>query len=131
MRRDRTAATVLVLLMTTAGCGREERGPILTGGREIKSWLADLDDPKPAVRRTAVLKLGNVGEGDPAVLEALAEALRDKEAIVRRDAVKAVAKLTTPGDAIKAQLKTMGESDRDSLVRDYAKKAFGHFGETP
>jgi hypothetical protein len=131
MWRNRTTAAVMILLMTISGCRREERGPILSGGRELKSWLADLHDPKPAVRRTAVLKLGNVGEGDPAVLEALAEALRDKDALVRRDAIKAIAKQTNPSEAIKAQLKAMSASDRDSLVRDYAKRALDHFGATP
>ena len=35
---------------------------MLAGGREVKSWIADLHDPKPQVRRQAVLKLGNVGD---------------------------------------------------------------------
>jgi HEAT repeat protein len=124
-------ATVMIVLLAALGCQREESGPVLTGGRELKSWLADLHDPKPAVRRTAVLKLGNVGDADPSVVEALAEALHDKEAIVRRDAVKACAKLTKPSEAITAQLKVMSESDRDSLARDYAKRALDHFGAVP
>jgi HEAT repeat protein len=131
MWRNWTTAAVMILLMTTSGCRREERGPFLAGGREVKSWVADLHDPKPAVRRTAVLKLGNVGEGDPAVLEALAEALRDKDALVRRDAIMAIAKQKNPSEAVRAQLKTMSESDRDSLVRDHAKKALNKFGATP
>ncbi len=99
----------------------------MTGGREVKSWLADLHDPKPTVRRTAVLKLGNVGGDDPSVAEALAGALQDKDAIVRRDAIMAIAKLPQPSEAIKAQLKVLSESDRDSLARDYAKRALDNF----
>jgi hypothetical protein len=118
----------MICLLLATGCQREERGPILTGGRELKSWLAELHDPKPAARRIAVLKLGNVGDGDPAVVEALAEALRDKEAIVRRDAVKAVAKQTKLNETVKAQLKAMSEFDRDSLVRDYARRALDKSG---
>lgn len=127
MKQHWTATTVRLVLLTASGCDREERGPILTGGREVKSWLADLHDPKPTVRRTAVLKLGNVGGDDPSVAEALAGALQDKDAIVRRDAIKAIAKLPQPTDAIKAQLTVLSESDRDSLVRDYAQRALDHF----
>jgi len=75
-----------------------------------------------------VLKLGNVGDADPAAAEGLAEALRDTDALVRRDAVLAVAKLTKPSETILAQLRVMSESDRDALVRDHAKKATTHFG---
>lgn len=100
---------------------------MLAGGREPKSWLADLHDPKPQVRRQAVLKLGNVGDADPAAAEGLAEAIHDSDAIVRRDAVSAVAKLTKPTDEILSQLKVMSDRDPDSRVRDYAKRAVAHF----
>jgi HEAT repeat protein len=121
--------TIMITLLTVSGCNKEERGPILAGGREVKSWVADLHDPKPQVRRQAVLKLGNVGDADPSVAEGLAEALRDTDAIVRRDAVRAVAKLKNPSEAIMAQLKVMSETDRDSLARDYAQRAITHFGK--
>jgi HEAT repeat protein len=101
---------------------------MLAGGREVKSWLADLHDPKPQVRRQAVLKLGNVGDADPAAAAGLTEALSDNDATVRRAAILAVAKLTQPGEAILALLKTLSEGDRDTLVRDHAKKALAHFG---
>ena len=83
-------ASIIIIL---PGCGTEERGPILSGGRELKSWIKDLYDPMPRVRRQAVLKLGNAGDSDPATAEALAEALRDSDVLVRRDAIRAVAKL--------------------------------------
>ena len=35
----------------------------------MKSWIADLHHAKPQVRRQAVLKLGNVGDHDPAAAE--------------------------------------------------------------
>ena len=111
------------------GVQQRKRGPILAGGREVRSWLADLHDPKPTVRRQAVLKLGNVGDADPGVADGLAEALRDTDAVVRRDAVRAAAKLKNPNEAIMAQLKVMSESDRDSLARDYAQRAIAHFGK--
>jgi HEAT repeat protein len=100
---------------------------MLAGGREVKSWLVDLHDPKPQVRRQAVLKLGNVGDTDSAVAEGLAQALRDSDAIVRRNAVSAVAKLSKPNEEIMASLRIMSDRDGDSRVRDYAKRAIAHF----
>jgi HEAT repeat protein len=119
----------MVTLLAASGCNKAERGPILAGGREVKSWVADLHDPKPTVRRQAVLKLGNVGDADPFVANALAEALRDTDVTVRRDAVRAIAKLKKPSEAIMAQLKVISESDRDSLARDYAQRAIARFGK--
>ncbi len=66
---------LLAALVALAGCGGEERGPVLSGGKEVKSWVAELHNPKPQVRRQAVLKLGNAGDSDPAVAPALAEQL--------------------------------------------------------
>jgi hypothetical protein len=123
MNRNGIGTTLLIGLVTISGCSRDERGPILAGGREVKSWVAELVDPNPQVRRRAVLKLGNVGNADPGVAEGLALALRDTDTIVRRDAVRAVAKLTPPSAAIIAELRTMKETDGDSLVRDYAQRA--------
>ena len=71
----------------------------------MKSWVADLHNPKPQVRRQAVLKLGNAGDSDPAVADALAEALHDTDPLVRCDAILAVVKLKQPGAAIKDQLR--------------------------
>jgi hypothetical protein len=128
-RRLRFALVATALAFAFAsGCGGEPRGPMLSGGREVKSWLAALHDPKPRVRREAVLKLGNVGESDPLVEQALAEALRDSDPLVRRDAVLAVAKLSKPNESTIAQLKTMSQSDRDPSVRDFSKRAVIHFG---
>jgi HEAT repeat protein len=119
---------VALALLMAWGCSGKEQGPMLAGGREVKSWVAAAHDPKPQVRRQAVLKLGNVGDADPAAAQALAEALRDADALVRRVAVLAVAKLSKPGAAILAQLRVMSERERDLLVREHAKKAIAHFG---
>jgi HEAT repeat protein len=94
----------------------------------VKSWIADLHDSKPQVRRQAVLKLGNVGDSDPAAAEALAEALQDSDALVRRDAIRAVAKLKQPGALIKERLESMSHTDKDSLARDLAGKALARPG---
>ncbi len=119
---------LLVLAAVASGCGRSERGPLLAGGREVRSWVAELRDPKPRVRRQAVLKLGNVGDDDPAVAEGLALALRDSDVLVRRDAVHAVVKLKQPSDAVIARLREMNETDPDAIVRDFAKRALAKLG---
>ena len=129
-----TATAIALALVATitnlSGCGREERGPILSGGREVKSWIANLHNPKPQVRRQAVLKLGNAGDSDPATAEGLAEALQDSDALVRRAAIRAVAKLKQPGALIKERLQTMSRLDKDSLARDLASKALARLGGT-
>jgi HEAT repeat protein len=112
------AATILL-----AGCGQEQREPILSGGRELKSWIADLRKPSPQIRRQAVLKLGNAADSDPATAEALAEALQDPDALVRREAIRSVVKLKQPGAVIKQRLESMSRSDGDALARDLAGKA--------
>jgi HEAT repeat protein len=117
----------VIALLTVSGCNREQRGPILAGGREVKSWIADLRDPNPQVRRKAVLKLGNVGDSDPAAAVGLAEALHDSDPTVRRNAVSAVAKLRMPNEEIMASLRVMVDRDGDARVRDYAKRAIVHF----
>jgi HEAT repeat protein len=114
---------ILAWAVALPGCGGEQRGPILSGGREVKSWIKDLHDPKPQVRRQAVLKLGNVGDDDPAAAEGLAGALNDAEPLVRRDAILAVAKLKEPSVAIKERLETMSRSDKDTRARELARKA--------
>jgi HEAT repeat protein len=111
------------LALAVPSCGREERGPLLAGGREVKSWVEALKDADPKKRRIVVMQLGNVGDADPAAAEGLAGALLDADDQVRRDAVLAVAKLKSPGEAIMARLRAMGEGDRDPRARDLAKKA--------
>ncbi len=116
------------MLALASGCGQTDRGPTLAGGREIGSWIADLSSPKPKVRRQAVLKLGNVGDADPAVAEGLASALRDSDLLVRRDAVHAVVKLKQPTEAILARLQEMSQKDPDATARDFASRALAKLG---
>ena len=111
------------------GCSRDERGPLLAGGREVGSWVAELKDPKPQVRRHAVLKLGNVGDADPTAADGLARALHDSDVLVRRDAVHAVVKLKQPGEAIVARLREMNQSDPDATIRDFAMRALKKLGQ--
>ena len=111
-----------------SGCSRKEQSPLLAGGREVSSWVADLKDPRPAVRRQAVLKLGNVGDADPAAADGLASALGDSDVQIRRDAVHAVVKLKQPGDGILTRLREMNRTDPDATVRDFAGRALAKLG---
>ena len=52
----------------------------------------------------------------------------DGVALVRRDAIRAVAKLKQPGRLIKERLQTMTRRDQDSLARDLASKALERLG---
>lgn len=121
---------LLVIAATASGCSRSEQGPPLAGGREVRSWIADLRDPKPQVRRQAVRKLGNVGDDDPAVAEGLAVVLHDSDVLVRRDAVHAVVKLKQPGEAVLARLREMNGTDPDTTARDFAGRALAKLGLT-
>src|SRR5262249_60790746 len=85
--------------------------------------LKEIHDASPQARRQAVQKLGNVGDEDPSVAEALCGALCDSDAQVRREAVFAVVKLAEPGSEITTRLGTMSEKDADPGVRDVAARA--------
>ena len=131
MNRFQTAMLVLIAFLTVTGCNREERGPVLAGGREVKSWLTDLHNPKAQVRRTAVLKLGNVGDSDPSAAGGLAEALRDSDSVVRRDAVSAIAKLTQPSEEIMTRLKEMTDKDSDAARSRFCEAGDRTFRQGP
>jgi HEAT repeat protein len=76
------------------------------------------------------MKLGNVGDADPAAADALTEALGDTDIQVRRAAVFAVVKLKKPSEAIVAQLDAMSRADSDSGIRDVAARAVKRLGQT-
>jgi HEAT repeat protein len=118
------------MVVGASGCGRNDQGPLLAGGREVSSWVADLSDPKPSVRRHAVLKLGNVGDADHAAAEGLTRALRDSDVLVRGDAVHAVVKLKQPSEAIVERLQEMKRTDPDATVRDFAQRALAKLGRS-
>lgn len=115
--------TILAVSLLAPGCGREGRGPALLGGRDVRSWVADLHHPQAQVRRRAVLKLGNVGDADPAVAAGLIEAMDDRDPLVRRDAIVAVTRLKDPGPTVWEHLDRMTRSDKDARVRELAHQA--------
>ena len=122
-RTSRFASVMLALVLTLTGCGREERGPALLGGRDVRSWLDDLHASRATVRRHAVLKLGNVGDADPAVVAGLIAALDDSDPLVRRDAIVAVTRLKDPGPFAWERIRRLSQTDKDPATRDLAKQA--------
>ncbi len=96
MKRQSTGCLLAFSIAIVPACAPEERGPILAGGRDVKAWITDLHDRRPSIRRQAVVKLGNVGDADSAVEPSLAQILHDPDALVRRAAVHAAAKLRAP-----------------------------------
>jgi len=47
MNRKGMTTAVALALVAALGCSRAAQGPMLAGGREVKSWLADLHDGQP------------------------------------------------------------------------------------
>jgi HEAT repeat protein len=111
------AALPAVLLL---GCG-PARPPDL--GKPVGRRVQALNDPDAKVRKDAVLKLGNVGPGDAAVLGALLGALKDRDAGVRREAILALMKCGPAAREAIPALTEVQRHDRDAQVRAYAAKA--------
>ena len=89
----------------------------------MEEWIHALSDPDAKPRKKAADKLGNVGASDPAVVPALCEALKDKNADVRCEAILALAKSSSGAKEAIAPLKAISLQDRDAKVRTYAAKA--------
>lgn len=112
---------ILLLAVVLSGCGKSE--PTLAGGKPVTYWVAALKDPDVNVRKKAAFKLGNVGTTDAAVLPALIEALKDTNAVVRREAILALAKCGPGATEAQSALSEVQRHDRDAQVRTYAAKA--------
>jgi HEAT repeat protein len=101
------------------GCGKGQ--PDL--GKPVGRWVQALSDRDAKVRKNAILKLGNVGPGDAAVLPALQGALKDRDAGVRREAILALMKCGPDAREAIPALTEVQQHDRDAQVRGYAAKA--------
>jgi HEAT repeat protein len=104
-------------------CGCRPAQPPLAGGKPISYWVEAVGGPDAALRKKAVLKLGNVGATDAAVLPALLQALKDPEAGVRREAIVALMKYGPDAREANGTLAEMKQHDRDGVVRSYAARA--------
>jgi HEAT repeat protein len=82
-----------------------------------------LHDPDARLRRRAAEALGNVGVADPAVIPALAEAVRDRDPAVRGAAVLCLLRIGPGARAAVPALEEAAHKDRDRRVRTYATRA--------
>ena len=114
--------SVAGLLAGVVGCGSAPTA--LSGGKPASHWVETLrTNPDAKERKAAAFKLGNVGPSDPAVLTALSEALKDRDATVRCEVILALVKFGTAAREIVPKLTDLREHDRDSKVRNCAAKA--------
>jgi HEAT repeat protein len=112
---------IVSLAVCASGCQNSQ--PTLSGGKPVSHWVQALRDPDPKVRKEAAFKLGNVGTLDPSVLPALIEALKDRDAGVRREAILALLKCESESREADSALEDLRDHDPDPEVRRYAAKA--------
>jgi HEAT repeat protein len=82
-----------------------------------------LRGPDPRARKQAALKLGNVGEADPAAFPALRDALRDPDPRVRCEVILALLKCGAQAREVVPSLEQVRRDDRDPQVRSHAARA--------
>ncbi len=116
MRRIMIGGSILAFVML--GCGQPKT--TLAGGKPVGHWLKMLQAPDPTVRKTAVIKLGNVGTADPAALPALISALKDPDATIRGQAILALLKSGPAANEAIPILTEMQRTDQNAQVRTYA-----------
>jgi HEAT repeat protein len=114
---------LLSAVVASLACGCGQRQAPLAGGKPVAYWLAAIKDPDGGLRKKAVLKLGNVGATDPAVVPALLEALKDRKPAVRRETIVALMKCGPEAQQADGALSAMKEQDPDPGVRTYAARA--------
>jgi HEAT repeat protein len=89
----------------------------------VTYWVAALKDPSAKVRKTAVMKLANVGPADPGALPALIGALKDRDAEVRCQAILALSRFGPDAREAVPLLTGLQEKDANARVRSYAAQA--------
>jgi HEAT repeat protein len=111
---------VLLALVLVAGCHKAQ--PKMAHGKPVSEWVEALHHPDAHSRKKAADVLGNVGAIDPAVVPALAAAVRDGNAAVRAEAVLALTKI---GPAARDAEPALAEAQKDPhpTVRRYAAAA--------
>jgi HEAT repeat protein len=110
-----------VAVIALGGCSHRA-GPALSGGKPRAYWIKNVTSPDKKLRREAVEKLGNLGAADSEVLPALIGALHDSDALIRADAVLALAKLGPEAKRAVPDLEALAQRDPDVKVRDNAAK---------
>jgi HEAT repeat protein len=121
MRQLGVLGVTIVVGLGPVGCGT---APVtLAGGKPVAHWLADLKAQDARMRKQAVVKLGNVGTADPAVLPALLGAIKDQDAGVRYAVIVALAQHGPATPAALAALAEAQKQDRAAQVRQAAGRA--------
>jgi HEAT repeat protein len=121
MRHSRMFGLLLLGAMCCGGCGKKPA--TLAGGKPVRYWIEALQKGDTRLRKQAAFKLGNVGPADTEALPALIAALKDRDAVVRAEAILALVKCgPTAGQAVPI-LQDLQERDPDAQVRRYAAKA--------
>ncbi len=82
---------ILLLVVMIVGCHKAQ--PTMAHGKPVGEWVQALHSPDARTRKKAASVLGNVGAIDPAVVPALTEAMRDRDAGVRAEVVLALTKI--------------------------------------
>jgi hypothetical protein len=116
------SVVVAALAAGLLGCGAKESGPLVSHGKPVSHWVQELQSSDAKARKQAVKALGHFGPADPAVVPALAGALKDRDASVRVEAALALLNIGPAAQAASPAL-TEAQNDRDAKVREYAAKA--------
>jgi HEAT repeat protein len=111
----------VLLAILVSGCGKTE--PTLAGGKPVRYWVEALQSSDVKLRQKAVFKLGNVGRSDPAAFPAVIDALQDKDARVRCEAIQALMKFGVEGRQAISILQRIQHKDPNDRARTYASKA--------
>jgi HEAT repeat protein len=112
---------VVGLCALLAGCGSKQ--PTMIGGKSVDHWVRTLHDPDSRMRKRAATKLGNAGAAEATVVPALIEALKDRDAGVRAEAILALARIGPAAREAEPALRELATNDRDATVRASAAKA--------
>jgi HEAT repeat protein len=112
---------LLILMVSLSGCSGGAPTP-QAGGKPVEHWLAALLNPDAKLRKTAVLKLGNVGNSDARALPAVIGALKDADVAVRSEAIRGLLKFGPDARQAEAALLDIERHGEDERIRAVAKK---------
>ena len=113
--------TLLMFMVSLSGCGGGVRTP-QSGGKPVEHWLDALRNPDPTIRKSAVLKLGNVGSSDARALPAVIAALKDADVAVRAEAIRGLLKFGPDARQAESALLDIERRDEDERIRADARK---------
>jgi HEAT repeat protein len=111
-----------VLIFIGFGCGPALE-PI-AGGKPVDHWIEASQNEDPKVRVEAIKKLGNIGNKVPEAISTIIDALADKSAAVRKEAIYAVVRNRRACAAAVPILDEMKDNDPDPAIRKIADEAY-------